>query len=138
LDAISYGEKAISVITPDDHYAPSFFGNLAQAYGKKWAKSQADEDLEAATKNSAECVRMTPKDSAYRAHQLLNYRSLLMAQVIAHDTTIGHHNVDEPLHHFKEAAELPNGVPLARITAARNAIRILWELEDWDNAKSLD
>jgi hypothetical protein len=80
---------------------------------------------------------MTPLDAQHRAYQLFNHGHLLITQVLVHDTTIGCHNLNEPLLYFKKAAELPNGVPLVRITAARNAIRILQELENWDDAKSL-
>lgn len=137
LDAIGHGEKAISIRTPDDHYAPIFFGNLAQAYRNKWAESRADEDLAAAIKNSAKCIQMTPNNIPYRAYPLLIHGSLLMARVFTHDTRISHRDLNEPLCYLKKAAELPNGVALVRITAARNAIRILRELGDWEDAKAL-
>ncbi|KAI0409259.1 CHAT domain-containing protein [Xylaria palmicola] len=136
LLAIDHGESSIRLVGSNDPCVPHLRHTLSLAYQTKWDGSgrKANEDLVAAVCHAGKGLEVTPQNAPGRAAYLVRHGNLLSAQIFENDPKADPSALTEPLRLYKEAVELPNGLPLIRIRAARKAIRILKELGEWKDA----
>jgi hypothetical protein len=133
-EAIRSGEEARSFSNENDPYRGTWLSNLGLSYLLRFKKNKASEDLEEATKlteESMKCRNHLPD----RAARLINLGNMLMLRCTLPKPP--EHTEITALQYYKEAAEIPNGIPLQRIKAARSAIRILQKRREWDQMRVL-
>ncbi|KAI0534861.1 CHAT domain-containing protein [Xylaria digitata] len=131
-DTKSKQQQKSDILLAIDHGESS----IRLAYLTKWDGNgrKANEDLLAAVCHLEKGLEVTPQNAPDRALYLVRHGNLLSAQIFENDPEVDPSAFTEPLRLYKEAVELPNGLPLIRIQAARKAIRILRELGKWEDA----
>jgi hypothetical protein len=107
---------------------------LGVSFIRRYRRINREEDLERAIKVTEECVQSTPEDLPDRAIRLNNLANMLQVRSVLLNKQ---DDVEAALRFSTVASESSTAVPLVRVKAARNAIRILQERSSWEQMRSL-
>ena len=132
--AISKAELAISA-TPEDYPEQArLLNNLANLLSDRYNRTGNMDDLQAAILKADLAVSATPEGHPERARWLYNLGFKLSNR---YKRTGNIDDLQKTLRSFIDSFDLPSAIPLIRVRAARNALRILVALKKWDQASSL-
>ncbi|KAI8717618.1 CHAT domain-containing protein [Fusarium sp. LHS14.1] len=136
--AIDHGTKSILLVGENDPRMHLLLDTLSAAHVTNWKENREEKaNLEKAIEFSRKCLDATPQDSSERARLLGSLSGLLVEQLFDNDPDADGSTFTEPLSLYTEAVNLPNGSPLMRIHAARQAVRILTNQHRWEEAKPI-
>ncbi|KAH8807488.1 CHAT domain-containing protein [Xylogone sp. PMI_703] len=129
-------EKAKRLCQEDNPHRASILMGLGLFHARQFQKDNSNniDDLNKGITLVEEACGLLPPDTPARGAALMHLGGILPMRFIIKkepkDLTCG-------LEYYKEALEMPNAHPLIRIKAARFAIRLLKETEDWKEMKPL-
>lgn len=127
-------EMALS-ITPIDHPDRALLlNNLASMLLTRYNQTGNMDDLEAAISKAELAVFITPIDHPGRGIFLYNLGNNLS---IRYYRMLNMDDLHAALKSFTGSFDLPSAAPLIRVKSARNALRIMISMENWDQASSL-
>ena len=131
--AIQLGEDATKLASGSP-YRATWLSNLGISFIRRYGRTNREEDLERAIKVTEESVQSTPEDLPDRAIRLSNLANMLQVRSVLLNKQ---DDVEAALRCSTMAAESSTAVPLIRVKAARNAIRILQKRSSWEQMRSL-
>ena len=133
-EAITNARRAVD-ITPQDHSdLATLLNTLGSILASRYERTGKTEDLEEAITNAQRAADITPQDHPDLASWLNNLGSMLFSR---YKWTQNANDRDAALNCYLKSSECHGAIPLKRITAARQAIRLLAEQNNWQKASSL-
>ena len=132
--ASSRAQLAVSK-TPEDHPNwPKFLTNLGNRLSDRYDRTGNIDDLEAAISTAELAISTYTEDRPDRALTLI---SIGVMKLKLYSQTRNLDDLQTALKSFTGCFDLSGAIPLNRMIAARQAIRILVSMEKWNQASSL-
>lgn len=137
VEAINSGIKAQDLLTKDTYARQSCLMSISSAYHEKFVKTRDEADLDEAVKYSLASINTTLSSQTDWVVRYCNHANLIIERAFMQNAAGDNKDFNEALQHYKMVAESSNVFPIVRLVAARNAMYILMENEDWEDAKSM-
>ncbi|KAL4740778.1 CHAT domain-containing protein [Aspergillus similis] len=132
LEAATTNAYLAVAATPDNHPDRArSLNNLAICLSHRYKQSGSLQDLEAAITNASLAVAAHPDNHPDYVHYLTSLSDYLFIRC---ERTGNLQDLETAVQYLTVAANMPNALPLQRIQAARQAIRILQQQAEWYKA----
>jgi tetratricopeptide (TPR) repeat protein len=129
-EAIRSAEQAVKATPEGDPGQAAHWNNLGAILEKRFLQTGTLEDLDQAIHSAESSVKATPDDHIDLSGRLnnLGHRLCLSPQRA---------QSDEALECFKRSWNCASGIPFHRVDAARQAVRLLKQREQWGEARKI-